>query len=84
MPLRTPSTGSVATTSTTNSESLPDLSQRQASPVLLTSKLPWRHARRTMEILSGRGTRLILLIASLLGGLVIALLTVHLAGRWQV
>jgi hypothetical protein len=43
-----------------------------------------RHARRTMEILSGRGTRLILLIASLLGGLVIALLTVHLAGRWQV
>ena len=43
-----------------------------------------RHARRAMEILGGRGTRLTLLIASLLGGLVIALLTVHLAGRWQV
>ena len=43
-----------------------------------------RHTRRAMEILGGRGTRLTLLIASLLGGLVIALLTVHLAGQWQV
>jgi hypothetical protein len=42
-----------------------------------------RHARRAMEILGGRGTRLALLIASLLVGLVIALLTVHLAGRWE-
>jgi hypothetical protein len=42
-----------------------------------------RHARRAMEVLGGRGTRLTLLIASLLGGLVIALLTVHLAGQWQ-
>jgi hypothetical protein len=42
-----------------------------------------RHARRAMEVLGGRGTRLALLIASLLGGLVIALLTVHLAGQWQ-
>jgi hypothetical protein len=33
--------------------------------------------------LGGRGTRLALLIASLLAGLVIALLTVHLAGRWE-
>jgi len=33
--------------------------------------------------LAGRGTRLALLIASLLGGLVIALLTVHLAGPWE-
>ena len=41
------------------------------------------HARRAMEVLGGRGTRLALLIASLLGGLVIALLTVHLAGQWQ-
>ncbi len=40
-------------------------------------------ARRVMEVLGGRGTRLALLIASLLAGLVIALLTVHLAGRWQ-
>jgi hypothetical protein len=36
-----------------------------------------------MEVLGGRATRLALLIASLLGGLVIALLTVHLAGNWQ-
>jgi hypothetical protein len=42
-----------------------------------------RHARRAMEILGGRGTRLALLIASLLVGLVIALLTVHLAGKWE-
>ena len=37
--------------------------------------------RRTC--LSGRGTRLALLTASLLGGLVIALLTVHLEGHWR-
>lgn len=42
-----------------------------------------RHARRVIEVLGGRGTRLALLAASLLCGLVIALLTVHLAGQWQ-
>lgn len=42
-----------------------------------------RHARRAVEIVGGRGTRLTLLIASVLGGLVIALLTVHLAGAWE-
>jgi hypothetical protein len=42
-----------------------------------------RHARRAMGVLGGRGTRLALLIASLLAGLVIALLTVHLAGQWR-
>jgi hypothetical protein len=42
-----------------------------------------RHAYRAMEVLSGRGTRLALLMVSLLAGLVIALLTVHLAGQWQ-
>jgi hypothetical protein len=42
-----------------------------------------RHGRRAMEVLGGRGTRLALLVASLLGGLVIALLTMHLAGQWQ-
>ena len=42
-----------------------------------------RHIRRALEALGGRGTRLALLIASLLGGLVIALLTVHLAGKWE-
>ena len=43
----------------------------------------WRHARRAMEVLGGRGTRLLLLTASLLAGLVIALLTVHLEGQWR-
>jgi hypothetical protein len=38
---------------------------------------------RAREVLAGRGTRLALLIASLLAGLVIALLTVHLAGKWE-
>jgi hypothetical protein len=38
---------------------------------------------RATEVLGGRGTRLALLIASLLAGLVIALLTVHLAGNWE-
>jgi hypothetical protein len=42
-----------------------------------------RHARRAVQVLGARGTRLALLLASLLGGLVIALLTVHLAGPWQ-
>jgi hypothetical protein len=42
-----------------------------------------QHARRAMEVLGGRGTRLALLLASLLAGLVIALLTVHLAGQWR-
>jgi hypothetical protein len=40
-------------------------------------------AYRAMGVLSGRGTRLALLMVSLLAGLVIALLTVHLAGQWQ-
>jgi hypothetical protein len=38
---------------------------------------------RAENALGGRGTRLALLIASLLAGLVIALLTVHLAGSWE-
>jgi hypothetical protein len=42
-----------------------------------------RHARRAVGVLGGRGTRLTLLLASLLAGLVIALLTQHLAGQWQ-
>jgi hypothetical protein len=42
-----------------------------------------RHARRAAEVLGGRGTRLALLAASLLAGLVIALLTVHLTGKWE-
>jgi hypothetical protein len=42
-----------------------------------------RHARRAMAVLGGRRLRLALLIGSLLAGLVIALLTVHLAGAWE-
>jgi hypothetical protein len=42
-----------------------------------------KHARRAMQVLGGRGTRLALLTASLIAGLVIALLTVHLAGQWE-
>ncbi len=42
-----------------------------------------RHAHRVATALGGRGTRLALLTASLLAGLVIALLTVHLAGHWH-
>ena len=36
-----------------------------------------------MAALGGRGMRLGLLTAALLGGLVIAMLTVHLVGSWQ-
>jgi hypothetical protein len=42
-----------------------------------------RHGRRAMEVLGGRGARAALLVASLLAGLVIALLTVHLTGKWE-
>ncbi len=42
-----------------------------------------RHTRRAVAMLGGRGTRLALLVASLLAGLVIALLTVHLTGKWE-
>jgi hypothetical protein len=43
-----------------------------------------RRARRAVEVLGGRGTRSALLTAQeLLAGLVVALLTVHLAGSWE-
>jgi hypothetical protein len=38
---------------------------------------------RAAQLLGGRGARLWLLIASLVAGLAIALLTLHLAGPWQ-
>jgi hypothetical protein len=41
-----------------------------------------RPVARAAQILGGRGVRLSLLIASLVAGLVIALLTVHLASAW--
>jgi hypothetical protein len=40
-------------------------------------------ARHAVKALAGRGTRLALLCGALLAGLVIALLTVHLAGNWE-
>jgi hypothetical protein len=42
-----------------------------------------RPTSRAAQALGGRGVRLSLLIASLVAGLVIALLTVHLAGAWE-
>ena len=42
-----------------------------------------RHAYRLAVAVGGRGTRLALLSAALLAGLVIALLTVHLEGQWR-
>ncbi|HEX4089488.1 MAG TPA: hypothetical protein VHZ33_12275 [Trebonia sp.] len=44
---------------------------------------PRSAGRQAVEVLGGRGTRLALLVASLLAGLVIALLTVHLTGKWE-
>jgi hypothetical protein len=41
-----------------------------------------RPGARAAQVIGGRGVRLSLLIASLAAGLVIALLTVHLAGAW--
>jgi hypothetical protein len=62
---------------------LPRLLGAEARGVALPAAGADRHARRAMEVLSGRGARLALLIASLLAGLVIALLTVHLEGHWR-
>ena len=42
-----------------------------------------RHSSRAVAALGGRGVRLALLAGSLLCGLVIAMLSVHLAGAWQ-
>lgn len=42
-----------------------------------------RPVTRAVRILGGRGVRLSLLLAALVAGLVIALLTVHLAGAWE-
>jgi hypothetical protein len=44
---------------------------------------PRRGGRHAAPILGGRGLRLALLLASLLGGLLIAVLTLHLAVPWQ-
>jgi hypothetical protein len=67
---------------------LPRLLYAEARGVALPQGDGRRHAAngrpltQTARILGGRGIRLSLLIASLVAGLVIALLTVHLAGAW--
>jgi hypothetical protein len=68
---------------------LPRLLYAEARGIDLSTDGGPRHAAggrtvtRAAQILGGRGVRLSLLIASLAAGLVIALLTVHLAGAWE-
>lgn len=66
---------------------LPRLPRLLAAEIRGTGDLedgrPGRHATRAAAALGGRGVRLTLLIAALAGGLVIAMLTVHLAGSWE-
>jgi hypothetical protein len=51
-------------------------------PRLLYAEASGLPATRTAQVIGGRGVRLWLLLASLAAGLVIAALTVHLAGAW--
>jgi hypothetical protein len=68
---------------------LPRLLYAEARGVALPEDGSRRHAAngrpatQAAQILGGRGVRLSLLIASLVAGLVIALLTVHLANAWE-
>ncbi len=47
-------------------------------------RYPGQYTGRAAAVLGGRGVRLSLLAASLLAGLVIAMLTVHLAAPWHI
>jgi len=51
-------------------------------PRLARSDLAGRAGRRANELLAGRGARWLLLMASVLTGLLMAVLTVHQAGAW--
>ena len=51
-------------------------------PRLIGSDLATRAGRRTQEVLAGRPARWLLLTASLLTGLLLAVLTVHRTGIW--
>jgi hypothetical protein len=51
-------------------------------PRLARGDLAGRTGRRAHEVLAGRGARWLLLIASVLTGLLLAVLTVHQAGAW--
>jgi hypothetical protein len=68
---------------------LPRLLYAEARGVALPQEVSRGHAAngrpaaRAAQVLRGRGVRLSLLLASLVAGLVIALLTVHLAGPWE-
>ena len=61
---------------------LPRLLYAEARGTATSRNGGWPPARAA-QVLGGRGVRLTLLIASLAAGLVIALLTVHLAGAWE-
>jgi hypothetical protein len=61
---------------------LPRLLYAEARGTATPQNGGWPHARAA-QVLGGRGVRLSLLIASLAAGLVIALLTVRLAGAWE-
>ena len=67
---------------------LPRLLSAEARGVALPADDSRGHANgrptsRAAQIIGGRGVRLSLLVASLVVGLLIALLTVHLAGAWE-
>lgn len=51
-------------------------------PRLARGDLAGRAGRRANEMLAGRSTRWLLLVASVLTGLLLAVLTVHWAGAW--
>jgi hypothetical protein len=51
-------------------------------PRLARGDLAGRAGRRANEVLAGRGARWLLLTASVLAGLLLAVLTIHLAGAW--
>jgi hypothetical protein len=51
-------------------------------PQLVGNDLASRAGRRAEEVLGGRAARWLLLTASLLAGLLLAVITVHLAGPW--
>jgi hypothetical protein len=51
-------------------------------PHLVSGDLAGRAGRRTHEVLAGRPARWLLLTASILTGLLLAVLTVHRVGLW--
>jgi hypothetical protein len=51
-------------------------------PGLVSGDLATRAGHRAQEVLGGRAARWLLLTASLLTGLLLAVITVHLAGHW--